>query len=353
MIIRRYIVGSILASVAIALLVLLSLFAVITVVDELGSVGKGGYTVVDALQYVMLRMVGIGHQLLPIAALMGAIMGLGALAGSSELTAIRAGGFSLRSIVSTVLGVGLMLMVLSALIGEYIVPRCEHEASRLRADAMSEDIALGADNHLWARDGEAYISVGEVNAPGHLSQLSIYHLNQHHQLKQVITAHEAVYVDGQWSLRHGAETLFAEGRLEHRPFEVSHWRGRLTPDILRVFNVEPEQLSLIRLYQYTYYLKENGLESFRYQQAFWKKLVAPFVTIIMVLLAIPFVFGPLRSVGIGQRILVGLLVGLGFHLSNQMSGYLGVVYRLDPMLSAIAPTLAFTVLALVLMRRVR
>lgn len=353
MIIRRYIITAILASTFGALFVLLSLFAVVTVIDELGSVGKGDYQVIDALQYVMWRLVAIGHQILPIAALMGTIIGLGALAANSELTAIRAVGFSLRNIVSTVLAVGVMLMLLSAVLGESVVPRTEQEASRIRAVAMSQDIAIGADNQLWARDGSAYVKVESVDTPGHLSRLTIYQLNAEHQVVRMIWAAQAVYRNGVWLLRNGHETVFGAERLQNHSFAEQRWQGRLTPDILGVFNLQPEQLSVVGLYAYSRYLSQNGLDSFRYEQAFWKKVISPLVTIVMVLLAVPFVFGPLRSVSIGQRILVGLLVGLGFHLLNQMSGYLGVVFRFDPMLTATAPTLLFTGLMLVLMRRVK
>lgn len=353
MIIRRYIASSILASVFIILLVLLSLFGLLAFIDEFSSVGKGRYGVFQAMQYIGLRLLGIALQMIPLAALMGSIVGLGALASNSELTALRATGFSLRRIITTVLGVGCVLMLFSAVLGEYVVPITEQHAQRLRAEAISQNIKLGDDDELWARDGLSYINVGEVHSAGHLSNLTIYQLNDQHQVEQITYAKEAIFMANKWLFKTGKRVQFSPTEVTTRPFVSMSWEGRLTPEILRVFNVEPEQLSLQKLYRYYTYLKENGLESRRYEQAFWKKLVAPLVTGIMVVLAIPFVFGTLRSVSIGQRILVGVLVGLGFHLMNKMAGYVGVVYQVDPIVSATAPAAAFLILALILLRRVK
>jgi lipopolysaccharide export system permease protein len=73
----------------------------------------------------------------------------------------------------------------------------------------------------------------------------------------------------------------------------------------------------------------------------------------MLLLALPFVFGPLRSVSIGYRILTGTLLGIAFHLINQTIGFMGLVYHLPPLLSAFLPALLLLATVVVLLRRVR
>jgi len=105
------------------------------------------------------------------------------------------------------------------------------------------------------------------------------------------------------------------------------------------------------LYQYIGYLQENALASGRYEMAFWGKVVTPLVTLVMMMLAVPFVMGSLRSVSISQRVFVGILVGLGFHLLNQMSNYAGLVFELNAVVSAFLPTLIVSVVAGVLIRR--
>ena len=134
--------------------------------------------------------------------------------------------------------------------------------------------------------------------------------------------------------------------------ETQAWRTTLDPEMLEVVQLDPEAQSIWGLYQYVDYLQQNGLAAGKYEMALWSKLVTPLVTLVMMLLAVPFVMGSLRSVGIGQRILIGTLIGLGFHLLNQMSNYIGLVYEFNALLSATLPSLLVSVVALLLIRRI-
>jgi lipopolysaccharide export system permease protein len=162
----------------------------------------------------------------------------------------------------------------------------------------------------------------------------------------------AFHKEGNWVLQNVTTTVFSRGKVNSYKTAELAWPTALSPDLLNVVAVEPRTLSLIGLYQYIEYLKKNGLISESYEQAFWSKITVPFVTCIMMLLAIPFVFGPLRSVGVGSRMLVGALVGIGFHLLNETSSYVGLVYHLDPIVSVCAPPALALVAAIVLLRRV-
>jgi lipopolysaccharide export system permease protein len=71
----------------------------------------------------------------------------------------------------------------------------------------------------------------------------------------------------------------------------------------------------------------------------------------MIFLAVPFVFGSLRSITIGQRILIGALLGIGFYMMNQIMGNVGLVYEFNPLLSAFLPPLLCLSGAIILMRR--
>jgi len=129
------------------------------------------------------------------------------------------------------------------------------------------------------------------------------------------------------------------------------WQTNLSPDLLNVVTVKPNTLSIFGLYEYVNYLRDNGLDAAVYEQALWGKVVAPLVTAVMVFLAIPFVFGPLRSVGVGHRILVGTLAGVGFYILNQMFAYMGLVFGFNPLLSALAPALLAFMAGYYMLRR--
>ena len=75
---------------------------------------------------------------------------------------------------------------------------------------------------------------------------------------------------------------------------------------------------------------------------FWSRLFQPLMTLIMVFIAIPFIFGPLRSVSIGLRLLSGITVGLIFYIMNQFVASFGLAYQIQPVIASISlPALFF------------
>jgi lipopolysaccharide export system permease protein len=130
------------------------------------------------------------------------------------------------------------------------------------------------------------------------------------------------------------------------------WKAVLNPDLVKIVDIRPENLSSLGLYKYIQYLKDNNRRSAEQELAFWKRLSYPLVSTVMVLLAIPFVFGSSRSVTIGQRILVGALWGIGFFMLNQIVTNFGLVYNISPILSAFLPPLLFLGFTLFLLKRV-
>ena len=114
----------------------------------------------------------------------------------------------------------------------------------------------------------------------------------------------------------------------------------------------PESLSAWDLSKYVNYLRDNELNSASYEMVLWSKIILPFSTGVMVFLSIPFVFGSLRVVGVGNRIMVGTMVGIGFYIFNQIISYSGLVYEVNPAVSAIIPTVLFFAIAMRMIRRV-
>ncbi len=345
----RYIANAIAGGVMTTLFVLLSLFAFFGFVEEMGEVGRGRYGVWEAGQYVFISLVPIAYQLFPIAALIGCIMGLGALAGNGELTAIRAAGVSLNRLLWSVTKVGLLMMLLALLLGETVAPHAEEYAQKLRSEAISGDIKLQGEQGMWVKDNHQFIHIQDLISTQQLANLTIYQLSDNSQLMQVSRIAQAEYRADHWVLHSVAVTDLVTGIIQtHATLD---WLSTLDPEMLEVVQLDPDAQSIWGLYQYVHYLQDNGLASGRYEMALWSKLMTPLVTLVMMLLAVPFVMGSLRSVGIGQRILVGTLIGLGFHLLNQMSNYVGLVFGFNAMMSALAPTVIVSVMALLLIRR--
>jgi lipopolysaccharide export system permease protein len=344
-ILYRYIGRSVLSGILGTLLVLLILVSFVSLVDELRDVGKGEYDTGDAFLYMLLQMPRRIYELFPIAVLLGSLIGLGGLASHSELVAMRAAGVSVGAIVLGALRAGVLLLAAVLVIGELVAPESDQYAESMKAVAISQQVTLRSKYGFWARDGDAFVNIREILPGARLQDIYIYEFTPDRRLRLATHAAYAFYRGDRWELREIAQSEFLPDRVVSHSLESATWDSLLNPRLLSVVTVKPAMLSTWGLYSYGRFLRDNGQNAVPYEVALWSKLVMPAATLAMLLLAVPFVFGPLRSVGIGQRIFAGSLMGVVFFLVNRMFEHMAVVYGLPPAFAAAFPTLA--VLALV------
>jgi len=351
-ILDRYIGRVVLLGTLMSLFILMTLIGFILLVDELGDVGEGNYQLLDAVLFVSLNMPGVLFQLFPIAAMLGSLMGLGALANHSELTAMRAAGVSLARITASVLQMGAILMIVAFLVGEFLAPWGERKALTLRAEKISGTVSMESQYGFWARDGDAFINIRKILSGNQLQDIYIYEFDKSKRMTLSTHAERANYVDDGWRLQNIVQTQYSEGRAFTRKVKEANWQSLLNPDLLKVVIIESKFLPIWELYEYINFLKSNGQSAVKYEIDFWNKVLTPFVTLVMMLLAIPFVFGSTRSTSMGQRVFAGVLVAAGFHMLNTVFGYISLVYGLNSLFAAAFPGLLFLGVAIVLFRRV-
>jgi len=351
-ILQRYIAQAILTSTGLVLLVLLGLYTFMDFIVELEDVGKGQYQLTDVLVYLALSMPKRIYELLPIAALLGSVLGLGNLASQSELVVMRAAGISIRGINKAVMFVAIGLMLLALFIGEVIRPPAEQSARELQSVAQTGTAGSRSDNGFWTRDGTHFNHIDRILPDGRFAGVSIYEFDDQNRLRVVTKAKEASYDGEQWTLSGVIQSNLDKEGVSVKAVEYAKWRSQLNPGLLNVVVVPPEFLPVWSLVEYIRYLKTNHQSVGQYQMAFWMKVMMPLSSAVMVFLAVPFVFGPLRSTPIGARILVGALVGIGFHLFNQSFQHIGLVYGVLPWLAASLPTFLFAVVGYYWMNKI-
>lgn len=349
----RYLAKAVTAGTLIALLVLASLDIFFAFIGEMEEVGKGDYTWLEAFLHVGLTVPRRLYELFPMSVLLGSLLSLGALAGNSELVAMRAAGVPVAGIIRSVLKVGLLLMFGAVLLGELLAPVTEQKAQNLRTAAHAGRVALKSKDGLWARDGNRFLNVEVVLPDMRLLGIHVFTLNKELRLQEAVFAESAEFLNEQWLLRNVRYSRFTpEGiATEHVPDE--RWERLISPSLLNVIVVKPEQMSAWVLAKYVRYLQKNNLDSRRYELAFWVRFTTPLSSLVMLLLAIPFVFGSLRSGSTGQRLFVGILIGIGFYILNRMMSHLGLIYGLSPFLSATLPLFSVLGLSLLALRRIQ
>jgi lipopolysaccharide export system permease protein len=305
-----------------------------------------------AYTFVALTLPRYTYELFPIATLLGSLIGLGTLASNAELMAMRAAGISIGRIVAATLKSGLLVLLLVVLVGEYLAPRAELQAQHMKMQALTEKITLKTRYGFWSRDENTFINIRQILSNRILADVWVYQYDDQQRLRRAIYAQRAVYEEGGWVLESVRQSAFSPQQIHVIEVDRLPWPTRFEPSLLDVITVKPHMLAAWDLWRYIDYLRKNGQSSQTYEVAFWGKLVAPLVTLVMLFLSIPFVFGSLRSVGIGQRIFIGAMLGIAFYLLNRAFSYLALVYSLNPLFATLFPVLLFFAYALLKFRRV-
>lgn len=347
-----YIGRIILYQTAVVLTVLVGLFMFIAFIDQVGDLGTGNYGILDAMEFTALSIPRIIYEVFPMSALLGSILGLSSLAVDSELIVIRAAGVSVARLIGSVFKIGALLAIAAMLIGELVTPWSETQAQRGRAEAMQEDISQQTDFGLWMRDRMTYVNVGEVLPDLSLLNVRIFEFDNEGRLRSLVYADEGDYRNQRWRLDGIEQTLINEDRsgAESKEVKAAYWTTDVTPEILAVFLISPDQLSAWQLNRYIQHLKENSQDTHSYELAFWHKIMTPVATAVMVILAIPFVFSQVRTGSFGRNLFFGIMLGLAYFAFDKGFGYVVLVADIPPLLGAVLPTLVFLAIGVVLLR---
>ena len=346
-----YIARTLLGTVTVTLSVLIGLSALIKFVEQLRKVGEGNYDMLAALVYVLLSLPRDLEQFFPMAVLLGGLIGMGLLASNSELVIMQAAGLSRWNVITSAMKSAVVMIIVVMAVGEWVTPVSESRAKELRTEAITGGSLFSSDKLVWAKDGDAFVSIGQVISRDSLQDVSIYRFNDALQLASTTYASGGLYKQNGWAVTNVTHTTFTEAKIDTEALPTWRWDSTLTPDKLGIVSVKPEALSIRGLNDYITYRINNEQDTSRYELALWRKLLQPVTVCVMLLMALSFIFGPLRSVTMGARIIMGVLTGFGFFITNEVFGPLSLVYNIPPALGALLPSLLFAGIATVLLSR--
>ena len=340
------------AAIAVALIVLVGLDAVGAIIDQSGDVARN-YLFTDVLIYVCTLLPSRIYEYIPFASLIGCLIGLGLLAGNSDVIVMRAAGVSPLRIVGFVLKPVLVFIVLAMTIGEYFSPYLDQLAEGRREYLRKGESAQDSASGLWNREGNQFMHFNVVFPGGVLYGVTRYQFNDDRQIEEASFASRATFNASEryWIEENVSVTRFLENRTEKDKLLTRRWESELTPDVLTLNILPAESLSIESLYNYIRFLDLQNIETASYEVAFWRKVLQPLVIIGLVLLGISFVFGPLRDSTMGFRIFIGVVVGISFRIFQDMLGPLSVVFQFPPLLAVLAPILFCVLVGLYLLRR--
>lgn len=341
-ILDRYIAKQLLSMIAIVTLGLLGLDLFFYFINEIRFVGRGDYTLLSAILFILMTIPRKLVILLPWAALIGTLLSLGNLASHSELIAMRSAAISIKRIVISVMKAGVVLVVVMILLSELIAPKTEKMAQARKTMALSGGQAIQTPYGTWVRNGEEFIHIKTVLKNDRLKGITRYQFSEQGRLSEVSYAKHAVREGEHWLLKEVVGTNFKDNRTYQYQMDEAIINQLVDTAFLEASGVKYlDRLSILTLWRSIQMRKVNELNIAEYELAFWAKLYKPVAILVMLFVGIPFIFGPLRSSSMGLKILSGVLLGFLFHNLNALFMPLAQVYQIPAFLAAALPMLLF------------
>ncbi|MCY1353146.1 Lipopolysaccharide export system permease protein LptG [compost metagenome] len=365
---------------AFILFAVLSLFVFFDMLNELENV-NAQYTSLVALFHVLLQAPTRVYEVLPIAVLISAIYVFSQLASQSEFTIFRVAGLNTRQALFSLFKLAVPLAIVTFIFGEFIGPRAEQYAQKIKLEAIGATVSAGFRSGVWVKDrdqdpaggGEItrFVNVAGLRPDQTITGITIYEFDPQYRLRVIRVAQEGRYQGAQsWELQGVSETRFTElmpqadaakpapprdalapdFRAEQLKFPRVAMHSELTPQILSVLLVTPERMSTLDLFRYIRHLRDNKQDTQRYEIAFWKKVIYPLTLFVMVALALPFAYLHARAGAVGVKVFGGIMLGLSFHLSNTLFSHVGLLHTWPPIISALIPGTLYLTVALLALR---
>ena len=370
-VVTRHLAKEILISTAFVLFALVALFAFFDLVGQLKRIGRD-YSFLMAVWFTILEMPGRIYEVMPIAALLGAVFTLSRWAATSEFTILRTAGLSPVRLAAMLTVPGVVLIAATYALGEYVAPAADRYWLNLRTSVLDRTLtAKGYSSGVWVKDLDRdpasgkelvrFVNVRNLIAgqDSRTGAWRVFEFAAGGDLKRVYHAKTAEYEHGEgWRLNNAiVENLPAVTRDDKKTdarVEVENRRSvllasELTPAILGVLTIKPESMGISELNQYLGHLRENHQATRRYEIALWSKAFYPLAIFVMLAVAMPFGYLNARSGGVSIKIFIGLMIGISFYTLNNIFSFLGVLHTWPPVVTAITPTVLMLILATIAM----
>ncbi len=353
-IIERYIALHTLGGVLVVLSLFTIVFSFMELLIQINDVGKGNYQLWDAFVFVAATLPKRIVDLLPVCILLGGIIALGVLADRHELIAMQSSGVSAQRISWSALSAGAIIVLAAFLIAEFVAPPLDQFARVRRSQAIYGKGIMLTRGGFWIRHGNAFIHVGRTLSNTSVADVDIYEYGGQGRLQRFVHAREAgIQKNNQWLLKDIEQKSFSEQGIRDNYIQNQQLDAFLSVDQVSILELPPQSLSLSELYDYVRGLRQRGQNADHFVLSLWQKISLPFTNLVMMLVALTFIFGHSRAITAGRRIMLATTVGVGLYLTNQIIGHLGLLFNLHPVFTTAGPVFIIFGISLWLLRRLR
>lgn len=368
---RKHLRREIYKSVSFVMIAFVGLFAFFDLIAEVDRLSLPGTSWAYYFVSVFLGLPSKVYEIAPIAALIGSIYALVQLASSSEFTAMRAAGLTTVGFLKLMSRIAFGIVVITVVFGEAVAPVAEKLAVPMRAKALGYEVERDFRSGYWLRDAYSdaeagqrvrFVNFKDFTKEGELGQVEYYEMDEQSRLRAWVRAETADYdvASGVWVLRNVVRQRYFDGVVpanqaddkvaltieQQERLPEMLWRSSLSPQLLTGLFVRPDRMSAIQLHNYSEFLRSNAQATENIDLAFAKKVIYPLAIFVMILISLSFAYLQSRAGGVSVRVFVGVMIGIGFHLVNNLFSHLSMVAKLPPFMSASIPTLIGLVVGL-------
>lgn len=361
---RKYLALEIYRSSAVMLLALVALFTFFSLIEELDSVGKK-FTLTNLFYLELLATPTRIYDLLPIGLLIGSILALASLAQRNELVILRVSGVSGIKLIINLWLITIPMVLIAFLLSEVITPAAELKYSEANLQYLGKTGGGRMHSGYWFKESDKngdtrVINIQNIQFGGGVTGVNLFELNKNYQLNTFSQARTGQFQDNQLVLNNVSSVHVTEQAIAAlantndslKPLtSISKDKKRvlnttLTAERLLARVLTPEKMSVVTLLDYIDYLKNNHLQTERQVVALWRKFAYPFTMLVMITIAAPISFMQTRRGGVGGKVFVGILLGVGFFMLNQLALNLGMLSKWQPWFTALAPNIIVWLIAL-------
>ena len=341
MIIARYVFKKCLLYTLIMLFAFVTIFSVFNILGELGDVGKGNFNTVAMMFYIIALIPNFTYLLMPLAVLIGVMLGLLSMVNHSEYAVIRTSGVSLRQITKMLLFFGAVFSIITIFLGEVAAPKANQFAKIYKISQTKQIMTTQLQSGVWSKDkNNSFVNIKQIMPDNTILGISIFKYNDKLNLDYYITANEGQYDahNNNWVLHDVVTYDYTQQNIQVSHTNQYLWYTSISPSYFNVLVVAPEDMSAINLLQYIHHLQANHQSTQRYQIALWNKLLYPLACISMALIALVFIPNNRRSVNLSSKLFFGVLIGVAFFFTTKVIGFMALLFNWNALLSAMGPT---------------
>lgn len=355
--INRYVFKSISYGLMLSILMFLALDVLIGFIQQINAVGIGDFTIGSALFFTFLTIPSRIYDAFVVSSVVGVMLGLGALAANSELVVIQSVGKGRLKIASIVVMTLMVWLIPISLMGEFVVPPATLMAESYRSGKINKDAGLGLNSGVWIRDGNIIFNAKPIGNKYDvrsknitMNDVTVYELDEKLQVIKVSKAKTASHKGKKWELSDIEVTEFVESGVKTQNLAHKSWPSRIEPEILSITHSRPKYLSIRDIIKYKKFQQNKAQIPVKYDVALWSKFSFPLLVIATALTGLPFLFGLLRSGGFGQRLLIGVMLGLILYVVNSSLKNVGEVFHVYPFFVTTLPSILIMLITFWILR---